>query len=247
VELELKVDILPQPDDLTCGPTCLHAIYSYYGEDLPLAQVITEVPQLETGGTLVVHLACHALLRGYEATIYTYNLQLFDPTWFHPGRYDLAERLIAQKKVKDSPRLHLSTDAYLKFLELGGEIRFDDLSTSLIRRFLTHGVPILTGLSATYLYRDPREYGPKPRDDNIRGYPAGHFVLLCGYSRFNREVLVVDPFQTNPLFRRNKYWLSVERVIGAILLGIITYDANLLILQPKKARSSTHADHHRGQ
>lgn len=246
MELELKVDILPQPDDLTCGPTCLHAIYRYFGDDLPLQQVIEEVPQLETGGTLAVHLACHALRRSYEATIYTYNVQLFDPTWFHPGRYDLAERLQAQKAVKDSPRLHLSTDAYLEFLELGGEVRFEDLSTALIRRFLTHGVPILTGLSATYLYRDPREYGPECIDDDIRGFPAGHFVLLCGYSRFNREVLVGDPLHSNPLFRRHKYWLSVERVIGAVLLGILTYDANLLILQPKKARSSTHANHHRG-
>lgn len=247
MELELKVDILPQPDDLTCGPTCLHAIYSYFGDDLPLPQVIQEVPQLESGGTLVVHLACHALKRGYEATIYTYNLQLFDPTWFHPGRYDLAERLLAQREVKDSPRLHLSTDAYLEFLALGGEIRFEDLNTGLIRRFLTRGVPILTGLSATYLYRDPREYGPRCIDDDIRGFPAGHFVLLCGYSRFNREVLVADPFQTNPLFRRNKYWLNVERVTGAVLLGIVTYDANLLILQPTKTRNGKHANNHRGQ
>ena len=32
--------------------------------------------------TLAVLLGCHALRRGYEATIYTFNLQVFDPTWF---------------------------------------------------------------------------------------------------------------------------------------------------------------------
>src|SRR5262249_1472255 len=36
-ELErLQLDILPQPDDFTCGPTCLHAIYRYLGDEVPL-------------------------------------------------------------------------------------------------------------------------------------------------------------------------------------------------------------------
>lgn len=37
------IEILPQPDDSTCGPTSLHALYSYYGDAVPLAQVIEEV------------------------------------------------------------------------------------------------------------------------------------------------------------------------------------------------------------
>lgn len=247
VELELQVEILPQPDNVTCGPTSLHALYRYYGDEVPLPQLIQEIPQLDTGGTLAVHLACHALKRNYEAIIFTYNLQLFDPTWFLPGRFDLAERLLAQKATKTSTRLHHATDAYLEFLQLGGEVRFEDLTISLIRRFLMHGIPLLTGLSSTYLYHDIREYGPQNVDDDVKGFPAGHFVLLCGYSRVNREVLIVDPYQTNPLYRKNKYWLNTERVIGAIFLGIITYDANLLILKPKESRINHHADYHRGE
>ena len=27
----LDVPILTQPDDSTCGPTCLHAVYAYHG------------------------------------------------------------------------------------------------------------------------------------------------------------------------------------------------------------------------
>jgi hypothetical protein len=47
-----KVSILAQPDDRTCGPTCLHALYGYYGDDLPLERVIAEVGDLVSGGTL---------------------------------------------------------------------------------------------------------------------------------------------------------------------------------------------------
>ena len=43
----LPIRILPQPDEITCGPTCLHAIYNYYGDEIPLERVIAEVPMLD--------------------------------------------------------------------------------------------------------------------------------------------------------------------------------------------------------
>ena len=30
--VRLPVRTLPQPDETTCGPTCLHAVYRYWGE-----------------------------------------------------------------------------------------------------------------------------------------------------------------------------------------------------------------------
>jgi len=36
----LPVQILPQPDETTCGPTCLHAVFRYFGEDVPLKRII---------------------------------------------------------------------------------------------------------------------------------------------------------------------------------------------------------------
>lgn len=233
MELKLEFDILPQPDDVTCGPTCLDAIYRYYGDEMPLARVIAETPQLENGGTFAVHLARHALRRGYSAILYTYNLQIFDPTWFTSRDIDLVERLQAQSERKKDVKLRIYTQAYLDYLQLGGKIRFVDLSTRLIRRYLLRRIPILTGLSSTYLYREAREYGPQSDNDDIRGEPAGHFVVLCGYSPLRREVLVADPLITNPLFGTNQYWINVDRVLAAILLGILTYDGNLLILKPK--------------
>ena len=82
VKLLNKLKILTQPDDSTCGPTSLHAVYQYFDDDISLDQVIKEVSFLEEGGTLAVMLGCHALKRGYKVKIYTYNLHVFDPTWF---------------------------------------------------------------------------------------------------------------------------------------------------------------------
>src|SRR5206468_5022462 len=70
--VRLPVKILPQPDEITCGPTCLHAIYRYWGEDEKLAAVIARARRLEAGGTFAVFLACDALRKGYRATIFTY-------------------------------------------------------------------------------------------------------------------------------------------------------------------------------
>ena len=61
----LGFDIRRQPDAATCGPTCLHALYRYYGDPIGLEDVIAQVPQWQEGGTLAVYLAIHALRRGY--------------------------------------------------------------------------------------------------------------------------------------------------------------------------------------
>lgn len=220
-----------QPDTTTCGPTCLHALYRHFGDEVDLHQVIRSIHRLDHGGTLDVFLANHALTRGYSAEIWTYNLQVFDPSWFI-GRVDLAARLNAQMEAKSDRRLRVATRGYLEFLRLGGRIRFVDLTRTLIRRLLKDGHPVLTGLSATYLYRSMREWGPDDVDDDIRGVPVGHFVLLTGYDRKQREVEIADPMLGNP-HGSQSYRVHIDRVIGAVLLGAMTYDANLAVIRPR--------------
>jgi hypothetical protein len=229
----LDLEMLTQPDDSTCGPTCLHAVYRYFKDPVALDDVIAEVPRLAGGGTLAVNLANHALRRGYRASIVTYNLTVFDPSWFSGEDIDLAERLGAQAAAKNDPKLGAATAAYLEFLRLGGELTMEDLSPGLLRRWLEQRRPILTGLSATFLYRCAREVGLEElREDDLLGDPTGHFVVLCGWDADERMVRVADPYQEEQPI----YWLPVERVINAILLGVLTYDANLLILDPPEAR-----------
>lgn len=245
----LPVRILPQPDETTCGPTCLHAIYRYWGDEAPLDEVIGRTRRLAEGGTFAVFLACDALRRGFKATIYTYNVTMFDPTWFaRPGvgagpvpGVDIAAKLRAQRRAKaGDERLAYATEGYLEFLSLGGRLRFVDLSRYLVRGILRRGLPILTGLSSTYLYRAAREFGEDDHPDDVRGYPAGHFVVIAGYDREQRSVLVADPYQPNPFGGTHEYWLNVDRVVGAVLLGIVTHDANLLVIHPAHRPESSH-------
>lgn len=230
---KLRLDILPQPDETTCGPTCLHAVYKFFGDDLELPNVISEIGRLENGGTLSAMLGVHALKRGYSTTLYTYNLNMFDPTWFAAGMGEVRGKLAEQVQHKQKRRLLAATDGYLEYLDLGGRLAFEDLTRALITRYLSRGVPILTGLSATYLYRAPREFGPQCNADDVRGYPAGHFVVLTGIDAATEKVQIADPLTPNPLFNTPLYEVDIDRVICSILLGILTYDDTLLVIEPR--------------
>lgn len=233
--------IQTQPDDETCGPTSLHAIYKFYGLDVPLEDVIQGVDKSLSGGTLTPMLGKHALQHGFQTRIYIYNLNIFDPSWFFQGNADnqfLIERLTTQMKYKNDPYITKATLAYVEYLELNGTICMNSLNVDLLKKYFKRGIPILTALSATYLYRSSREYfTPEGKSvyDDIRGTPCGHFVVLCGYDQKKRLIVVADPSAQNPLFYNNYYKVSINRLINSIMLGVLTYDANLLIIEPKES------------
>ena len=228
------IRIEAQPDDDTCGATALHAVYGYFGEDLSLEEVVGQVHHLEDGGTLAVLLALHALKKGYHARIHSYNLRVFDPSWDGLPPRELRRKLIAQTRTKPGKKLHAACLAYARFLDRGGEIRFDDPTPALLRGYFDAGLPVLAGLSATYLYRSKREFsGADGRSifDDLRGKPMGHFVVLHGME--GRTVRVADPYQDNPMAEGRSYAVQAGRLINSIMLGIVTYDANLLIVSPR--------------
>jgi len=231
----MDLTILPQPDDNSCGPTSLHAVYRYYDLEVDLTQLIADISSLETGGTLAVYLGIDALRRGMEATIYSYNLKMFDPTWANLDTHALIDKLEQQQEFKKKKRFLQASQAYIAFLRQGGRILFDQLTPELIKSTLQLSIPILTGLSATYLYNSMREItrGKRSHYDDIAGEPVGHFVVLIAYTAVDM-VRIADPYSGNPLCDSQYYTLPVQRLINAIHLGSVTYDANLLIVQPAR-------------
>lgn len=228
----LDIRMRPQPDDVSCGPTCLQAVYRFLGHQLDLSQIIHEVRGLPDGGTLAVYLGKHALARGLKARLYSYHLKIFDPCWRGLASTELAAKLEAQLGFKQGKKFETASRAYIRFLELGGEIALEDLTPQLLDIPFSAGLPILTGLSATYLYDSRREYTNRHNRsvyDDLRGEPAGHFVVLCG--REGDLVRVADPYIGNPLASEHHYYeVEINRLLRAILLGVMTYDANLLVV-----------------
>ena len=236
----IDLSIHTQPDDETCGPTCLHAVYNHYGLAISLEDVVGSVERSTSGGTITPLLGKHALKHGFKTTIYINNLDVFDPSWFTNGeasRENLIAKLTAQAKYKKEkePAMQYGL-AYQQYLELGGDVCFRTISVKLLKEYFKQKLPILTGLSATYLYGCARERytneGVAVYDD-ICGTPCGHFVVLCGYDDKKKHIIVADPYRSNPLSNDNYYKVNISRLINAIMLGVLTLDGNLLIIQPQ--------------
>jgi hypothetical protein len=227
------IKILPQPDDTTCGPTSLHAVYQFHGMDVSLQEVIQSVDSLPDGGTLAVMLGIDALNKGFKARIFSYNLKMFDPSWEHCSNAELVELLEQQLKYKAGKRFTRATRAYQNFLRMGGEIILHYMHRDVLESYLTKDVPILTGLNATYLYNSKREYTDRKNRSvyhDLKGVPTGHFVVVSGMEQ--ETVFVADPFKENPISGDSYYKVDLNRLINAILLGSMTYDANMLVILP---------------
>jgi hypothetical protein len=233
---ELSLPRFVQPDDVTCGPTCLRKVYNFFGVDVEVRDVLGELDRNEDGGTLAVFLGISAIGRGFRARIYSYDLRIFDPTWETLAATELAEKLHLRLPYLKTAKAIRAAQAYLRFLAMGGEVRLDDLTPSLLKRILDRNHPILAGLSATHLYRMSRErHDPVSHElveDDVAGDAVGHFVVIVGYEHWGRRFSVRDPSAHVPLSPDGRQVVDAQRLINAILLGDLTYDAVLLELWP---------------
>ena len=232
----MNIKILPQPDDVTCGPTSLHAIYHHYGYQISLHRLISEIEMLEGGGTLGVFLGLDALKRGFDATIHSVNLEIFDPTWVNLSMEALADKLRQEYAAKHRAKLRVAIKAYLRFIELGGIVNLKDFKPGLFDRYFKKNVPLIAGVSTTFLYQSKREYTNSDNMsvfDDIHGDPMGHFVVVYGENE-EKKFLIADPDCTNPIAHDHYYAVERNRLVHSILLGILTYDSLILAVQPKK-------------
>jgi hypothetical protein len=236
IAYELRVPRFLQADDVTCGPTCLRKVYDFYGVRVDAETILTEMDRNEDGGTMAVFLAIAALRRGFRARIYSYDLRIFDPTWFDLPLDALGEKIHARfPYLQDGKRLRAAR-AYLDFIDRGGELAFDELTPALLKSIIDREHPVLAGLSATHLYRTARERqlpGTETLvEDDVAGEPTGHFVVISGYEHWGRRLVVRDPSEHLPHPAEERQVVDAQRLINAILLGDATYDAVLLELWP---------------
>ena len=71
--------------------------------------------------------------------------------------------------------------------------------------------------------------------------PHAQYHLKVSVEDVLASTMVADPLHTNPLGGSHKYSSPIARVINAILLGVLTYDGNLIILEPRHTRKKKKA------
>lgn len=230
----LKFTMHQQPDGVSCGPTCLNAIYQYWGNQGELQHIRHEIDYTETGGTLAVLLGKHALKQGFKAKLQSVNIEIVDPTWFACERDILMGKLLTQLAHTSDLKKRKTTQAYFDFLELGGEIQFFNLTFEFIQQAIEQGVPILSGVCATWLYQNMRDYTDGDNRvvyDEWLGKPTGHFVVIYGYEPQKQLLYIADPYLPHPLSNSHHYTISFSHWLHAHLLGIMSHDAELLMIK----------------
>jgi hypothetical protein len=230
--MKLNLHVSKQPDDESCGITCLQAIYDYYSHPTTLDKLKHEIEHWQTGGTVAVNLARHALGHGFKAEIHTYNIKIFDPTWNGLEPKELSLKLKKRQRKIRSKKQKKVINFYLDYLKKGGVLKFDDLNEDLLTSLFKAHHPIICGLSATYLYQNMRETSDNEEDD-IVGQPVGHFVVVTGWDPQTRTVTIQDPLRKNPISDTGTYKLPFTKFSNAVMLGSLTYDENLLVIAKK--------------
>jgi hypothetical protein len=76
--------------------------------------------------------------------------------------------------------------------------------------------------------------------DDVLGIPLGHFVVLCGFGADKEQVIVADPYKENPFYKNNYYQVKTSRLLNSIMLGMVTSDANFLVIEPPAPQFDPH-------
>ena len=230
----LPVHRLVQRDDVSCGPTCLAMVCRSFGDRRGIAAYRGAVHNNPDGGTLAVHLGNAALALGFRATLMPMGVKIFDPTWWHLRRDRLIDKLRQRAAwLGEDSSEAFNVQAWRRFLEAGGGVQFHELTPELLVRSLDLGRPVIAGLNATWLYREPRERPHDNEPDDIQGRQVGHFAVVMGYSGRGLHFHVRDPHPDAPYDGARRAPLSAARLLSAILLGDHTDDAVLLEIHPE--------------
>lgn len=232
----LKIHIEHQPDDVTCGPVALQAVYKYWNDIISIDKVIDEVECIDAdGGTTDALLGLHALQRGYSVCIYPSNLNIFDPTWGTGHKADgfITSRLKERIKYAPDAKTRRVIDAYIRFTEAGGEICIRNLDDILEYYLKCNCYPTICAVSSTALYNCSRDLfdGNVSHPDDTYGDPCGHFVIATSMDDVNKKVEIADPYAYGDI--GNNYTVDFGWLMKSIYLGVSTFDGSLISIKPR--------------
>lgn len=238
--IEHNVEHQYQPTITTCGQTALSILLSHFGEVINPLKIEQNVPQVQDKngqnmGTITQHMATWCIDKGYNVSLYTFDCQVIDQSWFGLGKDELVEKLRQREEGWTVPSLgELWTKEYARsykeFIQHGGNLHITRAVTSeLLYKLLENG-PILPCLNFNTLYGVPKSRrlnNQEAVDDDINGVAINHFVVIYGNNE-DGNLLIADPWH-----RPGMQTIEPEILLAAISTAQIECD-NLLVQITKK-------------
>ncbi len=181
-------------------------------------------------GTSLGHVASYFLSLGFETTIHTTDIQIFDRSYKDKSNDELIQSLLLRRKyIKhsgyDDQAMDVIFDGYTSFLANGGKIVFPIIDADYLCRLLESG-PIFAVVSYNFLNDSPKNKYDELKLDYVPdasvGNPATHAVIINGVK--GEQFHIVDP---DKKYGGNR-WISSSLLIASLYLAETDYD-NLLI------------------
>jgi hypothetical protein len=150
--------------------------------------------------------------------IITNNINIFDPAWFSFGNKNLIKQIKKRKKYLNIVDRSI-VDDYIEYLESGGKIAFNTISSTLLTEFIKDDKPVIAEVASTYLYQKSKATIPGKFNDPIKGDIEGHGVVISGYKGKNTKFKITDPGEYNPYQEGGNYWISEELLLASIFIA----------------------------
>lgn len=231
-----------QPTSTTCSPTALSILLAHYEDGISPLEIEDAVPQSvnnkgEKMGTINQQLATWCISRGYDVSMHTFDCQIIDQSWSALAKEQLIDRLQERKYGWVVPGIGKDwteeyTQAYIDFLEAGGELTITNaVTTKLLYGLLKKG-PFLPCVSYSTLYgaiRTRIENDDQSPDDDIHGRALNHSIVVYGVDEAG-NFKIADPARAK---KSGLQMIEPEVMLAAISTAQIECDNLLFQVQPK--------------
>ncbi len=226
--ISLNIPHITQIGD-ECAPASFVSVMSYFGSTIDLEALIKKSSKSCKFRDWDYILGTLALKEGFDVTVHSRSLLIFDSTWFKLERINLMRNLRNQrsyleeisKSLPGFKRLEIEAKCAYKFLDSGGKIDFSPISKNLITGYLKQNLPVIATFTSQLIFGIPKETSISK--DPIRGEPWKHTVVIKGYR--GDSFFVSDPARKGST---KEYPLQKDLLLD----GIIRYDSNLVVISP---------------
>ncbi|MBD3362355.1 hypothetical protein GF362_01395 [Candidatus Dojkabacteria bacterium] len=221
-------NIKQKADSSACGPSCLQAIYKYYGKDLKLKMILEDLHIDKDTSTYVSQLARHLNTNHLSTTLISSNPFVVSPDWkAKPKKVvikELKEWILHHFNKGKVENIWIKEALYLLFyLQEGGNLKISNITTDLIDKYLEDQNLILCCLAENWIW-GKRKISKVVEYDNIKGHVNGHFVIV--YDKNKGDYQISDPYPTSIENKEGLYAINKEELLTATL----TWSHEILIV-----------------
>jgi hypothetical protein len=240
-DIHYNIPHTKQEEAADCAQAAAAQILAFYDVHKTVGDIKSEVGVGKDAsgkpvGSSVGHLAAYLIGLGFEVTMHTSDIQVFDRSWIDLDVQELIQNIRRRTPQVQHPRYEADLitevcEGFIVFLEKGGKMDFSVVDEAYLHSLLEQG-PIYTVINYQFMFDAPKGQYSKGQDrfitETIKGQPNTHAIVISGYKE--GKFSVIDP--DKPV-EESERWVDASRLVGAYYLADMDIDSILLTLTPK--------------